>query len=99
MKLGAYFFFISDAVSGSSFDWVKGVANVPIVYLFELRDVGLYGFLLPSEDIIPNNEEIMDSLVEMDRVTRQLGYYTGAGTILYSVTSLILAMGMLVLFQ
>ncbi|XP_073950183.1 zinc carboxypeptidase-like [Choristoneura fumiferana] len=87
------------AVSGSSFDWVKGVANVPIVYLFELRDVGLYGFLLPPEDIIPNNEEIMDSLVEMDRVTRQLGYYTAAGTVLHSVMSLVLATGMLVLFQ
>ncbi|XP_052744053.1 uncharacterized protein LOC112054321 [Bicyclus anynana] len=63
-------------VSGSGFDWVKGVAKVPIVHLFELRDVGQYGFLLPPEQIIPNNEEVMAGLIEMDRVTRELGYYT-----------------------
>ncbi|CAH1637893.1 unnamed protein product [Spodoptera littoralis] len=62
-------------VSGSSFDWVKGVAEIPIVYLFELRDVGEFGFLLPAERIIPNNEEIMAGLLEMERVTRNMGYY------------------------
>ncbi|GBP80206.1 Zinc carboxypeptidase A 1 [Eumeta japonica] len=66
------------ATTGSSFDWVKGVAEVPIVYLFELRDNGTYGFLLPPELIIPNNLEIMDALIEMDKVTRQLGYYSGS---------------------
>ncbi|XP_050664198.1 zinc carboxypeptidase-like [Leptidea sinapis] len=68
------------AVTGSSFDWVKGLANVPIVYLFELRDVGQYGFLLPTDQIIPNNEEIMACLLEMDKTTRVLGYYSsGSG--------------------
>lgn len=53
-----------DAVSGSTFDWVKGETNVPIVYLFELRDIGEYGFLIPPEfNILPNNEEIMDGLI------------------------------------
>ncbi|KAJ0173495.1 hypothetical protein K1T71_010644 [Dendrolimus kikuchii] len=66
-------------VSGSSFDWVKGGANVPIVYLFELRDIGEFGFLLPPELIISNNEEIVAGLVEMDRVARQIGYYTSSG--------------------
>ncbi|XP_041969305.1 uncharacterized protein LOC121726137 [Aricia agestis] len=68
-------------VSGSSFDWVKGVAGVPIVYLIELRDVGEYGFLLPPSLIIPNNQEIVDALVEMDRVTRELHYYHSSGSI------------------
>ncbi|CAK1583875.1 unnamed protein product [Parnassius mnemosyne] len=78
-------------VSGSSFDWVKGVANVPIVYLFELRDVGEYGFLLPTEQIIPNNEEIMDCLLEIDRTTRQLGYYSGAVPMAGSLTTLLVS--------
>lgn len=65
----------SDETSGASFDWVHGVANVPIAMLFELRDLGLRGFLLDREDIIPNNEEIIAALVEMDKVTRQMGYY------------------------
>ncbi|XP_059047429.1 uncharacterized protein LOC131842877 [Achroia grisella] len=62
-------------VSGSSFDFMKGVGNIPIVYLFELRDVGQYGFLLPPSHIIPNSEEILDCLIEMDRVTKRMGYY------------------------
>ncbi|CAH2094782.1 unnamed protein product [Euphydryas editha] len=62
-------------VSGSGFDWAKGQANVPIVLLYEVRDLGQYGFLLPAEQIIPNSEEVLDSLVELDRVTRQIGYY------------------------
>lgn len=64
----------TDGTSGGSFDWVKQ-EGVPIVYLYELRDVGEYGFLLPAEQIIPNGQEVMDSLIEIDRVTRQLGYY------------------------
>ncbi|CAH2241666.1 jg26966 [Pararge aegeria aegeria] len=63
-------------VSGSGFDWVKGEAKVPIVHLFELRDLGQYGFLLPPEQIIPNNEEVMAAILEMDRVTRKIGYYS-----------------------
>ncbi|XP_045777022.1 uncharacterized protein LOC123875314 [Maniola jurtina] len=63
-------------VSGSGFDWVKGVAKVPIVHLFELRDLGQYGFLLPPEQIIPNNEEVMAAMIEMDKVTRKIGYYS-----------------------
>ncbi|CAH0594395.1 unnamed protein product [Chrysodeixis includens] len=78
------------AVSGSSFDWVKGVAEIPIVYLFELRDVGEYGFFLPPERIIMNNEEIMAGLLEMDRVTRDLGYYRAASSAGRLVASLAL---------
>ncbi|CAK1550138.1 unnamed protein product [Leptosia nina] len=62
-------------VTGSGFDWAKGGANVPISLLYELRDVGEFGFLLPARFIRPNNEEFMDSIVEIDKVTRALGYY------------------------
>ncbi|CAH2241667.1 jg26967 [Pararge aegeria aegeria] len=62
-------------MSGTSFDWVKHTTNIPVSLLIELRDLGRYGFLLPAEEIIPNNLEIMDALLEMDRTTRRLGYY------------------------
>ncbi|CAH2044946.1 unnamed protein product, partial [Iphiclides podalirius] len=84
-------------VSGSSFDWVKGVAKIPIVYLFELRDVGEYGFLLPTEQIIPNNEEIMDCLLEMDKTTRLLGYYY-SGTVTITSSFVTLLLGIVFLF-
>ncbi|XP_037963440.2 zinc carboxypeptidase [Plutella xylostella] len=78
-------------VSGSSFDFAKGVAEVPISYLFELRDLGQNGFLLPPEEIIPNNEEIMACLAEMDATTRKLGYYSSGSVSL--VHSLVLTVG------
>ncbi|XP_068618892.1 zinc carboxypeptidase-like [Battus philenor] len=84
-------------VSGSSFDWVKGVANVPIVYLFELRDVGEYGFLLPPEQIVPNNEEIMDCLLEIDRTTREIGYYSGANALFSSLVILLISTAFIIL--
>lgn len=73
-------------MSGTTFDWVKNATDVPVSFLIELRDLGEYGFLLPPQQIIPNNLEIMDALLEMDRTTRELGYYdSGTSTIVYSV--------------
>nr|USU81833.1 M14 metal carboxypeptidase 2 [Antheraea pernyi] len=92
-------FKILDEVSGSSFDWVKGVAEIPIVYLFELRDVGEYGFLLPPEQIIPNNEEITDCLIEMDKATRNLRYYSGTVPVYSSIISLITSVVFLMLMK
>lgn len=43
--------------SGTSLDWALGVAGVPYVYSIELRDTGMYGFLLPPSQIIPTAEE------------------------------------------
>ncbi|CAG9565668.1 unnamed protein product [Danaus chrysippus] len=65
-----------DPASGTGFDWAKGGAGIPLVFLYELRDEGQYGFLLPPEQIIPNSEEVLDSLIEIDRVARQIGYYS-----------------------
>lgn len=94
------FCFFLDEVSGSSFDWVKGVADIPIVYLFELRDVGEFGFLLPKEQIIPNNEEIMACLIEMDKATRDLKYYySGSTSVLASLTSLIITAVFLIVMK
>lgn len=61
------------------------------MYLYELRDTGRYGFLLPPEQIIPNNEEVMDSLIELDRVTRQLNYYRANAHMLKVNSMIILA--------
>ncbi|KAL4702766.1 hypothetical protein ACJJTC_002306 [Scirpophaga incertulas] len=62
-------------VTGTGFDWAKAYGKFPISYLFELRDRGYYGFLLPPEMIIPNNEEVMDALVEIHRKVKSMGYY------------------------
>lgn len=54
---------ILDVATGSSLDWMKGVYGTRIAYVYELRDLGRFGFLLPAEQIIPTSEETVDSLV------------------------------------
>ena len=39
-------------------DWAKGVAGIKYSYAAELRDRGLYGFLLPESEIYEQGEEI-----------------------------------------
>ncbi len=45
-------------LAGNSLDWAYGVAEIPYVYSFELRDTGNYGFLLPADQIIPTAGEL-----------------------------------------
>ena len=56
-----------DVASGSSGDWAQGVRNIPLTFTFELRDTGSFGFVLPSNQIIPSAEEFMDGLKVMIR--------------------------------
>ncbi|KAI0223363.1 Carboxypeptidase A2 [Lamellibrachia satsuma] len=44
--------------SGGSGDWARGTANITYAYLVELRDKGHFGFLLPSDQIVPVGEEM-----------------------------------------
>lgn len=43
--------------SGSSMDWAHGDAGIPFTTSMELRDTGIYGFILPPDQIIPTAEE------------------------------------------
>lgn len=43
--------------SGGSMDWTLGELGIPYSFGMELRDTGLYGFLLPASQIIPTGEE------------------------------------------
>ncbi|XP_071446225.1 zinc carboxypeptidase-like [Hetaerina americana] len=51
--------------SGSNLDWVKGVFNTTYPYVFELRDTGDHGFLLPASQILPSGEETFDALITL----------------------------------
>jgi hypothetical protein len=52
-----------DPASGGSIDWVRGVLDTPYTYVWELRDTGRYGFLLPASQIIDTAEETFNSAV------------------------------------
>ena len=55
-------------------DWVKANLNVPVSFTYELRDTGRYGFVLPPEQIIPNGQEVLDSIVAMFQEATKFGY-------------------------
>ncbi|KAJ8686600.1 hypothetical protein QAD02_022394 [Eretmocerus hayati] len=60
--------------TGSSIDWVKANLKLPVTFIYELRDKGRRGFLLPADQIIPNSEEVLDSLVAMFLQANEYGY-------------------------
>lgn len=64
----------SDLATGTSIDWVKETLKVPLVYCYEFRDRGAFGFLLPTNQILPNNQEVMDSIVELILQAKRFGY-------------------------
>ena len=53
--------------SGGSMDWAKAVANITYSFLFELRDDGTYGFLLPASLIEQSGAETLAGIVAMIR--------------------------------
>lgn len=67
-------FLFLDPASGGSMDWVKANYKTPITYTYELRDTGLYGFLLPARNIIPTGEEMLASLITIVLEAEKLGY-------------------------
>lgn len=73
-KVGSIFTTIYPA-SGGSADYVYGVLGVPLSFTYELRPKGYsFGFELPADQIIPVGEETLDSVVELLRTAKKLGY-------------------------
>ncbi|TPX50565.1 hypothetical protein CcCBS67573_g10085 [Chytriomyces confervae] len=56
--------------AGSSVDWAYETANVTFSYGVELRDQGLYGFMLPPKQIIPSGEETLAAVLALVKYIR-----------------------------
>lgn len=68
--------FVIDQATGGSVDWVKEQLKVPLVYCYELRDRGQFGFLLPADQIYPSGLETMDSVLEIIHQGKRFGIIT-----------------------
>ncbi|GAA95022.1 uncharacterized protein L969DRAFT_65070 [Mixia osmundae IAM 14324] len=56
---------ISYTAAGDSLDWTYGAAGVVWSYAAELRDLGVYGFLLPPEEIKTVGQESLAGLLDL----------------------------------
>ena len=50
--------------SGVSVDWTYAQRGI-LSYSYEVRDTGFYGFILPADQIIPNNEELLPATLHL----------------------------------
>ncbi|XP_025830100.1 zinc carboxypeptidase-like [Agrilus planipennis] len=60
-------------------DWVKSAYQTRLVFCYELRDTGTYGFLLPTDQIIPTAQEALASIPNVRPLQEQ-----GSGRLLNS---------------
>lgn len=60
--------------TGISADWSYGAAGIKLSYVYEFRDTGTHGFILPADQIIPNAQETMHSLIGMIEESVRLRY-------------------------
>ncbi|GFQ92013.1 carboxypeptidase A2 [Trichonephila clavata] len=57
--------------TGGADDWAYGVAGIKYSYTLELRDTGRYGFMLPSEQILPTGEETWAGVKAMAKAIKR----------------------------
>lgn len=67
--------------------------GIPLTYTFELRDKGMYGFVLPEDQIQPACEEAYEGAMHIITYAYNKTFNGAVATAAAAVWSLILAVG------
>jgi len=59
------------ASSGGAKDWTYGIANILYSWTIELRDTGEFGFLLPTNQIIPSGIETTKAFIALSNAVKE----------------------------
>lgn len=69
-------------------DWVKEAMHVPLAYCYEFRGRGQFVHLLPPDQILPNSQEVMDSIIELIHQGKRFGYFNNSDVVKASILSI-----------
>ena len=67
--------YTSYLMSGGSDDWARGELGIKWVFTLELPDKGVFGFLLPPNQIVPTGRSIFHGIRAMAAEISQMMVY------------------------
>lgn len=70
---------VSYTATGQSLDWTYHTLGARWSFAFNLRDQGVYAFLLPPDQILPTGQELLGGLLDLAEFIAKVGALQSVG--------------------